>query len=161
MTLKNIFNNASLEFLLQVPHACDLCNPEHSTRGSSSFQLTSLKQRLCPVAVGEIYVQERGQKKTGLCGKNSQVADPPRHPSLGNPCYQKKVGFIFHFRTSGTFLVFTKKSQFWPQRKQLRWEQVTPPPFCWESFPHIPVFLHDKWHVRLVGSLKIKIKCPN
>ena len=36
-----------------------------------------------------------------------------------------------------------------------------PPPLCWESFPHIPVFLHDKWHARLVGSLKIKIKCPN
>ena len=64
------------------------------------------------------------QKKTGLCGKNSQVADPlpPPLPSLGNPCYKKKIGFIFHFRTSGTFLVFTKKSQFWPQRKQLRWE---------------------------------------
>ena len=27
-----------------------------------------------------------------------------------------------------------------------------PPPLCWESFPHIPVFLHDKWHARLVGS---------
>ena len=45
MTLKNIFNNASLEFLLQVPHACDLCNPKYSTRGSSSFQLTSLKKK--------------------------------------------------------------------------------------------------------------------
>ena len=52
------------------------------------------------------------EKKTGLCGKNFQAADPPHPPSLGNPCYQKKVGFISNFRTSGTFLVFTKKSQF-------------------------------------------------
>ena len=38
---------------------------------------------------------------------------------LGNPCYQKKVGFIFHFRTSGTFLVFTKIHLFWPHNPVL------------------------------------------
>ena len=63
------------------------------------------------------------RKKTGLCGENFQVADPPLlPPQFGKPVIKKKVGFIIHFRTSGTFLVFTKKSQFWPQRKQLRWE---------------------------------------
>ena len=40
----------------------------------------------------------RYQKKTGLCGKNSQAADPPTHPpSLGNPCYQKKSWVYFSF----------------------------------------------------------------
>ena len=38
-------------------------------------------------------------------------ADPPQ---FGKPLLsKKKVVFIFHFRTSGTFLVFTKKSPFW------------------------------------------------
>ena len=41
----------------------------------------------------------RRQKKTGLCGKNSKVADPPPPPppSLGNPCYQKKNWVYFSF----------------------------------------------------------------
>ena len=79
--------------------------------------------------------KERGQKKTGLCGENSQVEDPP--PSLGNPCYQKKVGFIFHFRTSGTFLVFTKKSPFWV----IDWNYVVgigEPPLRDARFLHFP-----------------------
>ena len=30
-------------------------------------------------------------EKTGLCGENSQAADPSPHtPSLGTPCYPKK-----------------------------------------------------------------------
>ena len=59
-----------------------------------------------------LHVRDAVRKKTGLCGKNSQVADPP--PQFGKPLLsKKKVGFIFHFRTSGTFLVFTKKSPFW------------------------------------------------
>ena len=37
------------------------------------------------------------RKKTGLCGKNSQAADPPTPPSLGNPCYQKKSWVYFSF----------------------------------------------------------------
>ena len=45
------------------------------------------------------------RKKTGLCGKNSQFGKPLLS--------KKKVEFIFHFRTSGTFLVFIKKSPFW------------------------------------------------
>ena len=54
------------------------------------------------------------EKKTGLCGKNSQAADPTPPPQFGKPLLsKKKVGFIFHLRTSGTFLVFTKKSPFW------------------------------------------------
>ena len=54
------------------------------------------------------------EKKRDYVGKISKWRIPPSSPpSLGNPCYQKKkVGFIFHFRTSGTFLVFTKKSKF-------------------------------------------------
>ena len=38
---------------------------------------------------------------------------PPTPPVWETPVIKKKVGFIFHFRTSGTFLVFTKKSPFW------------------------------------------------
>ena len=57
------------------------------------------------------------RKKTGLCGKNSQVVDPlpksPLPPVWETFVIKKKVGFIFHLRTSGTFLVFTKNSPFW------------------------------------------------
>ena len=31
-----------------------------------------------------------------------------------------------------------------------------PPPLCWESFPHIPVFLHNKWHARWLEALKLR-----
>ena len=52
------------------------------------------------------------QKKNGIMWEKFPSGGPPPPPSLGNPCYQKKkVGFIFHSRTSGTFLVLTKKSQ--------------------------------------------------
>ena len=38
------------------------------------------------------------RKKTGLCGKKSQVAGPPPSPpSFGNPCYQKKKLCLFSF----------------------------------------------------------------
>ena len=75
----------------------------------SKFCTSDLTNKYC---MGNCVNKRHGQKKKD-CGKNSQVADPPPPPSLGNPCYQKKeVGFIFHFTTSATFLVFTKKSQF-------------------------------------------------
>ena len=50
------------------------------------------------------------EKKTGLCGKNSQTADPA--PSLGNPCYQKKVGFIFHLGPQEHFWSSPKNHHF-------------------------------------------------
>ena len=78
----------------------------------------------------------RCQKKTRLCGKNSQVADPL--PQFGKPLLsKKKVGFIFHFRTSGTFLVFTKKSPFWV----IDWNYVVgigDPPLRDARFLHFP-----------------------
>ena len=58
------------------------------------------------------------RKKNGIMWQKFPSGGPP--PVWETPVIKKKVGFIFHFRTSGTFLVFTKKSQFWPQRKQLR-----------------------------------------
>ena len=67
-----------------------------------------------------------------------------KFPSGGNPCYKKKVGFIFHFRTSGTFLVFTNHN-FWVVNVDgediKKWVWVGPsPPFG--NFPHIiPFFL--------------------
>ena len=80
------------------------------------------------------------RKKTGLCGKNSQVADPPHPspspPSLGNPCYQKKLFFFFHFRTSGTFLVFTNHN-FWVVNVDGECGNIG---ILWEFFPHDPVF---------------------
>ena len=79
------------------------------------------------------------RKKTWLCGKNSQVADPPSPlPQFGKPLLsKKKVGFIFHFRTSGTFLVFTKKSPFWV----IDWNYVVgigEPPLRDARFLHFP-----------------------
>ena len=59
---------------------------------------------------GQVSLGTRSEKKRDYVGKILKGEPPP--PSLGNPCYQKKLRFIFHFRTSGTFLVFTKKSQF-------------------------------------------------
>ena len=53
------------------------------------------------------------------------------------PCYQKKVGFIFHFRTTGTSLVFTKKSPFWV----IDWNYVVgigEPPLRDARFLHFP-----------------------
>ena len=85
------------------------------------------------------------RKKRDYVGKIPKRRTPHHPPSLGNPCYQKKVGFIFHFRTSGTFLVFTKKSPFWVnppsatrvfsifhKKKTLlsvKIDQISPPPF--------------------------------
>ena len=48
------------------------------------------------------------EKKTGLCGKNSQVADP-HPPSLGNPCYQKKK--------LGLFFILGPQEHFWSSPK--------------------------------------------
>ena len=45
------------------------------------------------IADEEIRVVVR--KKTGLCGENSQVADPP--PVWETPVIKKKVGFYFSF----------------------------------------------------------------
>ena len=54
------------------------------------------------------------RKKRDYVGKIPKRRAPPPPPQFGKPLLsKKKVGFIFHFRTSGTFLVFTKKSPFW------------------------------------------------
>ena len=51
------------------------------------------------------------EKKRDYVGKIPKWQIPPPH--FGKPLLsKKKVGFIFHFRNSRTFLVFTKKSQF-------------------------------------------------
>ena len=60
---------------------------------------------------------------------------PP--PVWETPVIKKKVGFIFHFRTSGTFLVFTKKSPFWV----IDWNYVVgigEPPLRDARFLHFP-----------------------
>ena len=52
------------------------------------------------------------RKKTGKCGNFSQVGDPL--PPVWEPhVCEKKLRFILHFRTLGTFLVFTKMFTFW------------------------------------------------
>ena len=53
-------------------------------------------------------------EKNGIMwGKFPSGGPPPSPPVWETPFIKKKkVGFIFHCRTSGTFLVFTKKSQF-------------------------------------------------
>ena len=52
----------------------------------------------------------RCQKKTILFGNFSQTSDPHPHPPLlGTPYPKKILVFILHFRTLGTFLVFSKK----------------------------------------------------
>ena len=54
------------------------------------------------------------REKNGIMWEKFPSGGPPP-PTLqfGKPLLsKKKVGFIFHFRTSGTFLVFTKKSPF-------------------------------------------------
>ena len=89
-----------------------------------------------------MYKGYRQRKKTGLCGENSQVAGPPLPPVWETPVIKKKVGFIFHFRTSGTFLVFTKKSQF--LGGECRHQEVglgqTPTPQFGNFFHIIPFF---------------------
>ena len=52
------------------------------------------------------------EKKRDYVGKIPKWRTP-LPPVWETPVIKKKVGFIFHFRTSGTFLVFTKKSPFW------------------------------------------------
>ena len=76
------------------------------------------------------------EKKTGLGGENPQAGDPPP-PVWETPVIKKKVGFIFHFRTSGTVLVFTKKSPFWV----IDWNYVVgigEPPLRDARFLHFP-----------------------
>ena len=69
-------------------------------------------QKMPMIIVKGIRVVVR-KKKTDYGGKNPKGGPPPP-PQFGKPLLsKKKVGFIFHFRTSGTFLVFTKKSPFW------------------------------------------------
>ena len=58
-------------------------------------------------------VVRRRRRKQDYVGKIPRWRTPPPPPVWETPVIKKKVGFIFHFRTSGTFLVFTKKSPFW------------------------------------------------
>ena len=51
-------------------------------------------------------------KKMGKCGNFSQVGDPPLPPVWEWHVCEKKLWFILHFRTLGTFLVFTKMFTF-------------------------------------------------
>ena len=98
-------------------------------------------------------VREQKRDYVGKIPKRRTPSPPP--PIWETPVIKKKVGFIFHFRTSGTYLVFTKKSTFWvidwnyvvgigepplrdarfsifPKKKTLlsvKIDQISPPPF--------------------------------
>ena len=50
-------------------------------------------------------------EKNGIMWEKFPSGGP--HPPVWEIPVNKKVGIIFHFRTSGRFLVFTKKSPFW------------------------------------------------
>ena len=58
--------------------------------------------------VNTLSIRDVTRKKTGKCGNFSQVGDSP--PLFGNVKFvrRKKLWVILHFRTLGTFLVFTK-----------------------------------------------------
>ena len=78
----------------------------------------------------------RSEKKWDYMGKIPKWQAPPP-PVWETPVIKKKVGFIFHFRTSGTFLVFTKKSPFWV----IDWNYVVgigEPPLRDARFLHFP-----------------------
>ena len=53
-------------------------------------------------------------EKKGKYGNFSQDGDPAL-PQFGNPMFvkKKKLWLILHFRTLGTFLIFTKMFSFW------------------------------------------------
>ena len=77
--------------------------------------------------------KERGQKKTGLRWKNSQVADlSPAPPSLGI--------FTFFYRF---FLPFHKPLNWEKTEKNIKgvWVRALPP--LWEFPPHNPVFFSE------------------
>ena len=78
------------------------------------------------------------EKKRDYVGKIPKGGPPPPPPPVWEtPVIKKKVGFIFHFRTSGTFLVFTKKSPFWV----IDWNYVVgigEPPLRDARFLHFP-----------------------
>ena len=65
----------------------------------------------------EYYRQVRDvcQKKNGKMLEFFPSRGPPLpSPLFGNPMFvRKKIWFILHFRTLGTFLVFTKMFTFW------------------------------------------------
>ena len=68
---------------------------------------------------------------------------PPPLPPVWEPhVCEKKLWFILHFRTLGTFLVFTKMFTFGWYCGLQKWERVTPPPPASEKFPLYPVLLY-------------------
>ena len=82
-------------------------------------------------------VRDALREKNGIMWEKFPSGGPPT-PQFGKPLLsKKKVGFIFHFRTSGTFLVFTKKSPFWA----IDWNYVVgigDPPLRDARFLHFP-----------------------
>ena len=66
-------------------------------------------------------------------GNISQMLDPPPPPPFSEPLFPtKKMLFVFHFRSSGAFLVFTKMFTFW----SLSWNFL----FSLIFFQNVPVF---------------------
>ena len=59
----------------------------------------------------EYKIRDAVRKKRDYVRKIPKLPTTPP-PVWETPVIKKKVGFIFHFTTSATFLVFTKKSQF-------------------------------------------------
>ena len=69
-------------------------------------------------------------------------------PVWETPVIKEKSWFIFHFRTSGTFLVVTKKSQFLGMPKITmdikKWVWVRPPHPQFGNFSHKIPFFSDR-----------------
>ena len=84
------------------------CSFQIITWPSVHLNITLLSESYCYFGLRVVV-----RKKRGYVGKIPKWRAPPLPPLVWEtPVIKKKVGFIFHFRTSGTFLVFTKKSNF-------------------------------------------------
>ena len=87
--------------------------------------------------------KERGQKKMGLCGKNSQVADPPHTPTpqFGKSLLWKKSWVYFSFYNLSN--IFGLHQKITILNKLNRHQEVglgRPPPPHFGNFSHIIPF---------------------
>ena len=83
------------------------------------------------------------KKTTGKSGNFFQVGDPL--PPVWEPhvCEEKKLWFILHFRTLGTFLVFIKMFTFWVVSWLEKVGMGDPPSLAGKNF-HFPRFFPIK-----------------
>ena len=100
------------------------------------FILPKLILAFCNIFLGIPHLGTRSEKN-GIIWEKLPSGEPPP-PKLGKPLLsKKKVRFIFHLRSSGTFLVFTKISPFWV----IDWNYVVgigEPPLRDARFLHFP-----------------------